>query len=96
MYELKDSNKALNIIRALNHELRFKMIMLISDRGRCCPSEIEEESGLVQSEVSRHLATLRNANIILPEKEGKYIYYSLNNNLVSRVFDFIEGLGKVY
>jgi hypothetical protein len=35
MYELKDSNKALNIIRALNHELRFKMIMLISDRGRC-------------------------------------------------------------
>jgi len=47
-----------------------------------------------QSVVSQHLAILRRANLIEHQRQGKNIYYSINEEELGRVGDIISELSK--
>lgn len=71
--------KASLIFRAINHKLRQEIIGMIDSKGHVTVTDIFVEMRLEQSVASQHLAILRRAGIVVPSREGKFVYYKLNS-----------------
>lgn len=74
-----------NQIRALNHKLRQQILEFISLRGRVTVTEVYRKLWLEQSVASQQLAILRKAGIVYTEREGKFIFYSVNGDKVNEI-----------
>lgn len=86
--------KAAGVLRAVNHKLRQSMIKLLEENGKMTVTEIYVKLRLEQSVASQHLAILRNAAVVKTERDGKFIYYSLNENRISELADLVEELAN--
>lgn len=84
--------KAVLILRALNHKLRQQMIRLLDEKQKMTVTELYVQLRLEQSVASQHLAILRRAGIVVTEREGKFIYYSVNHKRLSEINRFVEDL----
>lgn len=84
--------KAAMILRALNHKLRQLLVRLIDEHQKMTVTEIYVNLKLEQSVVSQHLAILRRAGIVITEREGKFIFYSLNYKRLKEINVFVEQL----
>ncbi|MFT4204528.1 MAG: metalloregulator ArsR/SmtB family transcription factor [Chitinophagaceae bacterium] len=84
--------KASMTLRALNHKLRLNIVQLIDERKKLTVTEIYIKLRMEQSVASQHLAILRRANIVLTEREGKFIYYTLNYGRITDIMHFIKEL----
>jgi DNA-binding transcriptional ArsR family regulator len=84
--------KAAMILRALNHKLRQLLVRLIDEHQKMTVTEIYVSLKLEQSVVSQHLAILRRAGIVITEREGKFIFYSLNYKRLKEINVFVEQL----
>ncbi|GAB1396156.1 MAG TPA: metalloregulator ArsR/SmtB family transcription factor [Saprospiraceae bacterium] len=66
------------ILRALTHPLRLKIVEFIDSNKRINVNKIYNSLKLEQSITSQHLKILRDAGILETKRTGKYIFYSLN------------------
>ncbi len=85
-----DIKKAATIIRAVNHKLRQSIIKLLEENEKLTVTEIYIKLRIEQSVASQHLAILRRANFVKTEREGKSIFYAINNKRVEEVKKFID------
>lgn len=84
-------NKAKMKVRALNHPLRQKMLALIKDnKNRMNVTDIYVKLRIEQSVASQHLAILRNQNLVSTEREGKTIWYSVDDQAIKRLIQISE------
>jgi len=90
--DLLNVKKAALILRAVNHKLRQQILKLIDEQGRMTVTEIYVKLRLEQSVASQHLAILRKAGFVKTERDGKFIYYSVNPNRVTELNRFVEEL----
>jgi ArsR family transcriptional regulator len=67
-----------NIMRALAHPLRIRMVQFIDTNGSACVNEIFAAMDVEQSIASQHLRILRQAQLVFTRREQKFVYYSLN------------------
>ena len=72
--------------KVLGDETRMKIINALS-HGELCVSDIAAALGMTQSAVSHQLKLLRMANQVKARREGKSIYYSLDDQ---HVIDILE------
>lgn len=77
--------KAAMVFRALNHKLRQQILSLIDNDKRITVTEIYVKMRLEQSVASQHLAILRRAGIVSTQRDGKFIYYSINNGRIDDI-----------
>src|ERR687889_422466 len=84
--------KAALVLRALNHKLRQQMIKLLDESERMTVTEIYVKLRLEQSVASQHLAILRRAGIVITQRDGKFIYYTINYPRAAEVNQFVEDL----
>jgi DNA-binding transcriptional ArsR family regulator len=77
--------KAALILRAINHKLRTQMLKLIHTQGKLTVTEIYVKMRLEQSVASQHLAILRRAGMVITERDGKFIYYSVNLERLAQI-----------
>ena len=82
------------ILRALNHQLRQHILKLLEKHGRLTVTEILIHLRIEQSMGSQHLAILRRAGIVKTEREGRLIYYSLNDVQISDIAHFVLNLNS--
>lgn len=92
MINYETLRRSVLILRAINHGLRQDMIKLLEDEGKMTVTDIYIKLRLEQSVASQHLAILRRAGILKTEREGKFIYYSLNKARIKEISEFIEDL----
>jgi ArsR family transcriptional regulator len=68
--------------KCLTDEIRLKTLMLVKYYGELCVCELmsalQEQS---QPKVSRNLALLRKAKILLDRKHGQWVFYRINPDL---------------
>jgi len=81
-------------LRALNHRLRQQIIRLIDENKRMNVTDIYVKLRLEQSVASQHLAILRRANIVITERDGKFIHYTLNYARLEAINNFVVDLVK--
>lgn len=79
-------------LRAINHQLRQEIISLLDKDGKMTVTDIYVKLRLEQSVASQHLAILRRAGVLKTERDGKFIYYSVNNDRLKEISSFIEDL----
>lgn len=86
--------KAALILRAINHKLRLQIIKLIQENEKITVTEIYVKLRLEQSVVSQHLAILRRAALVTTQRDGKFIYYTINYNRMQELVTFVDELLK--
>lgn len=79
-------------LRAINHKLRQQIIKLLEENKRMNVTDIYVKLRLEQSVASQHLAILRRANIVITERDGKFIHYALNHQRIASVAKFVGDL----
>jgi DNA-binding transcriptional ArsR family regulator len=90
--DLLNVKKAAMILRAVNHKLRQQILKLIDEHGRMTVTEIYVKLRLEQSVASQHLAILRKAGFVKTDRDGKFIYYSVNTSRLKELNQFVEEL----
>ena len=84
--------KAVLVLRAINHKLRQRMIDLLEENEQMTVTDIYIKLRLEQSVASQHLAILRRAGVVSTERQGKFIFYSLNTERLSQISQLVEEL----
>ena len=68
-----------NIFKALSDSNRLRILKMLENRPLCV-CEITAVLKLAPSTISKHLSILRQANLILDEKDGKWVNYRINKD----------------
>ena len=84
--------KAALVLRALNHKLRQQLLKLIEEEKKITVTEIYVRLRLEQSVASQHLAILRKAGIVNTERDGKFIFYTVNYKRIEEISHFVKEL----
>jgi Predicted transcriptional regulators len=77
---------------ALSEPTRLEIVRALLSAKELCVCQITQAFGLSQPNVSFHMRVLREADLVLWEKRGKWVYYRLNleNPMLRAVLPFIE------
>ncbi len=82
------------ILRALCHPLRLKILEFIDQNDNISVNTIYNTLKLEQSITSQHLRIMRNAGIVSTRREGKFIYYQIEytkvKNVMHHIHNYIE------
>lgn len=84
--------KAALVLRSLNHKLRQLILQTIDQQKRITVTEIYVKLRLEQSVASQHLAILRKADIVKTVREGKFIFYTINEARITDINKFVKDL----
>ncbi len=84
--------KAALVLRSLNHKLRQQILALIETEKKITVTEIYVRMRLEQSVASQHLAILRRAGIVTTQRDGKFIYYTVNYKRIDEINQFVQEL----
>lgn len=80
----------IKIMKALSDETRVSILNLLRMEDLCvCEIEVILENS--QSNVSRHLAKLREAGLIFSDKKAQWVYYGINKETVDQ-YGFLKAL----
>ncbi len=71
----------IDLFKALADETRLKTICLIVLKGELCVCDLVTALSLSQPKISRHLAQLKQAGVLLDRKQKQWVYYRLNPDL---------------
>lgn len=92
LLDYAELRKAVLVLRAVNHKLRQRIIDLLEDGGSMTVTDIYIKLRLEQSVASQHLAILRRAGVVKTERQGKFIYYSLDKERLAQISRLVEEL----
>ncbi len=70
---------ALRRSKALADEHRMLAAALLKRRGELCACEIQAATGLTHATVSHHMAVLTEAGLVQARRQGKWMYYRLDD-----------------
>jgi protein-tyrosine-phosphatase/DNA-binding transcriptional ArsR family regulator len=70
-----------DLFAALSQDTRLRCLMLLATQGELCVCELTQATGVVQPHVSRHLAQLRELNLVQDRREGLWVHYRLHPDL---------------
>jgi DNA-binding transcriptional ArsR family regulator len=87
-------NSALRLIGALDDPLRLAIVRRLM-AGGATVSELVADTGAAQSKVSNHLGLLRDAEVVVAERMGRHITYTLANPALAGVIEAIEAASGV-
>ena len=66
---------------------RLKILLLIDNNTTMCVNDIASKLEMTKSAVSHQLALLRQARLISSKKEGKEVFYSLQDDHIKTVVE---------
>jgi len=81
------------IFKALSEPIRLRILYLLLEKGELCVCDLMSTLELSQSVTSRHLAYLRNHDIVQSKRAGVWMYYQLTERTQSdlqALSDFIK------
>ena len=97
-----------DFLKGLAHPIRLQVIEYLK-KGEASVGKLVQELGVEQSNLSRHLATLRELGILEARQEKTTVYYSIHDHDIFKVLrpiaellkqklkrstKLLEGLGK--
>lgn len=77
-----------SVFKALNDPTRRQILELLQERDMTA-GEIAEQFQMSWPSISHHLDLLRQAKLVTSEKQGQYIYYSLNTTVVDEILKWL-------
>ncbi|AQS59226.1 ArsR/SmtB family transcription factor [Desulforamulus ferrireducens] len=87
----KISQMKADILKAIAHPTRIRILELLKD-GELCVCEIFEELNVEQANTSQHLAVMKKQDILQSRKEGLKVIYSIK---YPEIIELLDVLGQI-
>ena len=84
--------KGVQTLRIINHLLRQQILQFIHENKRITVTEIHTRFRIEQSVASEHLALLRKEKFVTTERDGRFIFYSVNYESLKKIHRLTEEL----
>lgn len=78
-------------LKALSDPTRREILNMLKG-GRLSAGEICDHFDITGAAISRHLAVLKDADLIFDTREGKFIFYELNVSVLEEIMLWITDL----
>ncbi len=81
-----------NIIKGIANPYRLAIINTLhnaGDKGKTV-NELLNDVGGEQSNISRHLSIMRSADVLVAQKEGLHIYYTVKHPNIFKIVDLVD------
>ncbi|MGZ5049823.1 MAG: ArsR/SmtB family transcription factor [Methylobacter sp.] len=78
LYADTDIARAAHCLKAMSHPLRLKILCVLGCDS-ICVQDIVDQVGTSQSNISQHLAILKDKKIIGSKKEANRVYYYIDD-----------------
>jgi len=86
--ERMKTTMSLNLMfKALSDPVRRKILLMLKKRDMTA-GEIAEEFDISKPSISHHLNILKQAGMVIDERKGQHIYYSINTSVFEDVVSF--------
>lgn len=82
------------ISKALADPTRLTMLQAVRKSGCMQCSDIREMIDLAQPSISHHLKQLTDSGLLITNKEGRNVRYTIDNDVLNAYTEFLSGLGK--
>jgi DNA-binding transcriptional ArsR family regulator len=76
------------VFKALNDPTRRQILELLQEKDLTA-GEIAEQFKISFPSISHHLDLLKQAKLVTSEKDGQYVYYSLNTTVVDEILKWL-------
>ncbi len=83
-FNQEDLDYSVELMKALAHPLRLKILEFIDSQDVINVNKIYNTLKIEQSITSQHLRILRLAGVVNAKREGKFIYYDINYDVVQK------------
>lgn len=80
-----DTMSVAQIFKALSDDTRIKIAFALSEEDELCVCDVANIVGSTTATASHHLRLLRNLGLAKYRKEGKLVYYSLDDDHVKQL-----------
>jgi len=87
-----DVIEIVQLFRALNHNVRIKILELVSKNAGITMSDIYTKLKIEQSMASQHVAILKRGNLLTKKRHGNFIKYYINYKKLEEVQTAIDTL----
>jgi len=88
---IKRRDKGVSLFHALSDETRLEIMERLKD-GEQCVCDLTDALKTGQSRLSFHLKVLKDAGLITDRPEGRWIYYSLNAEVLENLLEMVQSL----
>jgi len=88
----EDIERASRSLKAMSHPLRLKILCTLGDQ-EISVQDIVERVGTSQSNISQHLAILRDKGILVSRKDANRVYYRVGDG---RTLQLISMMREVF
>lgn len=85
----EDIDRASRSLKAMSHPLRLKILCTLGDQ-EISVQDIVESVGTSQSNISQHLAILRDKGILDSRKDANRVYYRVGDSRTLRLIDMMR------
>ncbi len=79
---MSDTEKAARVFKVLSVETRVRMIELLKRRSLCVKA-LAKTLNITPAAVSQHLRVLRDADLVIADKQGYFVHYRVNENTLA-------------
>lgn len=76
------------VFKALNDPTRREILSILQEKDMTA-GEIADKFNISFPSISHHLDLLKQAKLVIAEKEGQYVYYSLNTTVVDEIVKWL-------
>jgi DNA-binding transcriptional ArsR family regulator len=77
-----------SIFKALNDPTRRQILEMLQEKDLTA-GEIADKFKISFPSISHHLDLLKQAKLVTSEKDGQYVYYSLNTTVVDEIMKWL-------
>ncbi|WP_025188803.1 ArsR/SmtB family transcription factor [Enterococcus faecalis] len=93
MKQMEEIKQVSQLYKVLSDPTRLRILLLLKE-GEHNVTEISEQLGMEQSAVSHQLKLLRDSRVVKARREGKMIFYTLDDHhvidILNQTFEHIE------
>ncbi len=88
-YDDADITRAARCLKAMSHPLRLKILCVLGNES-ISVQEIVEQVGTSQSNISQHLAILREKDLLGFKKEANRVYYFIDDERMLKLISMMR------
>ena len=86
-------HKLTEVFKALSDPTRLRLVKILSDHGGVlCVNALTKRLDVTQSAVSQHLRVLRQADLVIAERQGARIHYSINKKRLAQHHSLVQSV----
>lgn len=93
MKQMEEIKQVSQLYKVLSDQTRLRILLLLKE-GEHNVTAISEQLGMEQSAVSHQLKLLRDSRVVKARREGKTIFYTLDDHhvidILNQTFEHIE------